>query len=269
MKEKICFERFLYGDSNPIIIDDIDFCVDRMIMLPKIRSHQLEKAVRLSVTYCGITDFRQKILEKINECPVLIYQLVKRGIFEFEEIAPFLSNRDTFLLCHYFREQIRDFESFIQSKNKPCSHELIFFENTNDIDQLIEFGFVKSSIEYCLKFDFIENIVIYDILNQEAKWSPFEWSFKPENLDLLSFSGFFGSIKCFKYLLMKGFEINQGTISMVVCSGCYDLYHLCKGQQFLTPDIFLKTSEFCQLPLLVFMIENGFDINTKNADVEF
>jgi len=79
-------------------------------MLPKIHPHQLEKAVRLSDEYCHINVFRRSILEISNECPVLLYQLHKRCVFEFNEIYPFLGNRNIFLLCFYFRNNTEDFE---------------------------------------------------------------------------------------------------------------------------------------------------------------
>jgi len=269
MEEKISFEDFLFGEGNEIRIKDIEFCVDRIVMLPKIRPHQLEKAVRLSIEYCQIADFRRKLVEKSNECPVLIYQLYKRGVFVFEKIEPFLRNRNTFLLSYYFRKEIKDFDSFINRKYKPKGIDISFFENENEIDQLIEYGFLQSSIEYCLKYDAIDDLAVFDNLNQEARWSPFEWSYQPESLDLLSFAGFFGSIKCFKHLLMKGLEINENVLSMVVCSGCLDIFHLCQGQQLLSNENVFKASEFFHLPLLVFMLENGADINAKTKDVEF
>ena len=151
---------------------------------------------------------------------------------------------DTFLLSYYFWKEIEDFGSFIKSKYKPGGFEETFFENANDIDQLIEYGFLPSSIEYCLKYDVIDSLLNMDDLNPKAKWSLFEWSNKPEYLDLLSFAGFFGSIKCFKHLLMKGLEIKENVLSMVVCGGCFDLFHLCKGQQFVTPSIFLEHLSF-------------------------
>jgi len=266
MEEKITFERFLFGDENEIAIDDMEFCVNRIIELPRIRPHQLEKTVRLSVEYCKIADFRRKLLDKPNKCPVLIYQLYKRSVLSFEEIKPFLNDRDAFLLSYYFRKEIQDFASFIKRKYKPGGLEETFLENENDIDQLVEYGFLPSSIEYCLKYDVIDSLLNTDDFNQKAKWSPFEWSNKPEYLDLLSFSGFFGSIKCFKNLLMKGLEIKENVLSMVVCSGCFDLFHICQGQEFLTPNLVCKASEFFHLPLLVFMIENGIDINCKFKD---
>jgi len=63
---------------------------------------------------------------------------------------------------------------------------------------------------------------------------------------------------------MKGIEINEGVISMVVCSVCIDLFHLCKVQQFFAPMSVCKASEFCHLPLLVFMYENGASIRLQD-----
>jgi len=61
-------------------------------------------------------------------------------------------------------------------KNKPVDFDESFIENANDIDQLIEFGYHPSSMEYCLKYDVIDDLLKIDNKNQEAKWSPFEWS---------------------------------------------------------------------------------------------
>jgi len=269
MEDKKSFERFLFGDGNEIDIDDMEFCVDRIIQLLGIRPHQLEQAVSLSVEYCKLDDFRRKLLGKSYFCPILIYRLYKRGIMVFKEIEPCLRNKQTFIFSYYFRKEIEDFYSFIKRKDKPDDLDESFFENEHDIDQLIEYGFLQSSIEYCLKYDVIDDLAYYDNLKHKAKWSPFEWSVKPEYLDLLSFSGFFGSIKCFKQLLLKGFEINNNVLSMVVCGGCFDLFHICQGKQLLTSNLVCKASEFFHLPLIIFMIENGAYINAKTKNVEF
>jgi len=269
IEENNSFDRFLFYDEKEIHMTDIEYCVDRILMFPKIRPHQLEKAIALAYQYCKKSDFRRIILENINQCPVLIYRLYKRGVFVFEEIEPCLRFDNSFLLCYYFMEEIEDFQSFIQRKNRPFDFDESFFRNTNDINHLIQYGFLPQSLEYCLKYDVIDELVGFNIMNQKAKWSPFEWSMKQKSLDLLAFSGFFGSIKCFKHLLLKGFEIDGNARSMVVCSGCLDLLHLCQVQQFLTSECVCKASEFFHLPILVYFFENGSDINAKDKDVVF
>jgi len=269
MEENLLFENYLYRGENKITIMDVDFFLDRVVMLPKIRPHELEKAVSLSADYSKIADFRGKMIEKYIKCPILLYKLNKRGIFMFDEIEPFLGKRDTFILSYYFRKDIENFEVFIKNKNRPKDFDEFFLENTNNIENLIEYGFWPSSIEYNLKYDIIDELWEYKFLEQEAKWSPFEWSNKPNSLDLLSFSGFFGSIKCFKQLLLNGFNVNEKVLPMVICSGSLDLFHLCQGPRFISSKNACKASEFSQLSLLNFMIENGADINGHTDNIEF
>jgi len=264
MEEKVSFEDFIYGDGEEVSIEDIGFCVDRIIELPKIRPHKLEKAVSLAIKYSQLDDFRQKLLEKPYKCPSLIYQLHKKGVFVFEEIEPFLRNKQSRIICYYFRKYIIDFENFVQNMYISCGDNRSFFENSNEIDQLIEYGFLPSSIEYCLKYDVVDDLFGFINLKLEAKWSPFEWSLKPKYLDLLSFAGFFGSIKCFKYLLLNGFEFNDRVISMVVCSGDFDILHLYQGQCLFSNECLCRSAGFCHLSLLDFIIQNGANINEKD-----
>ena len=264
MEEKISFERFLFEDEKEITINDMEFFVDRIVMLPKIRPHKLDKAVSLSVEYCDNSGFHQKIIDKADICPVLIHRLFKRGVLLFEEIK---SHKKcfSFLLSYYFHREIEDFDTFIKNKSSPKGFDISFINNAIDIDQLIEYGFLPSSIEYILKYDVIDDLVVLDNLNQKVKWSPFEWSMKPQYFDLLSFSSFFGSIKCFKHLLMNGFEINDQVISMVVRGGCLDIFHLCQDQRLFAYDNVCIVSMICHLSLLSFLFENGAN-STKQSD---
>jgi len=68
---------------------------------------------------------------------------------------------------------------------------------------------------------------------------------------------------------MKGFEINDDVISMVVCSGCIDLYHICQVQNFSQTSFVCKASEFFHLPLLVLMKKHVYDVNSRDKYVEF
>ena len=74
--------------------------------------------------------------------------------------------------------------TFIGSKIIPHNFDQSFIENPALIDQLVGFGFIPSSIEYCLKYNVIDDLVNFDVLSKEAKWCPFEWSLKPKCLDL-------------------------------------------------------------------------------------
>ena len=59
------------------------------------------------------------------------------------------------------------------------------------------------------EFEDLESMTLKYYNKKECEWSPFEWSMKPKSSDFLSFSGFFGSLKCFKVLMLSGFVINE------------------------------------------------------------
>jgi len=265
----IRFERSIFCsgfDDQIYDIVDVDFWADCIVRFPLFRPLEVEKAARLAGEYAKNGDFRVKFLKKSEQCPILIYKLYKMGVLRFEEIDPVLKRMNSYILCYYFRKEIPDFQSFIRDKTKPYGFNEAYYVNGDDsVDLFIEYGFPPFSIEYCLKYDDIDVLGNLEINNNgEAIWSMFEWSYKPESLGFLSFSGFFGSIKCFKHLLLNGFHIDDNVRSMVVCSGSLELFHLCDFG--LTPRAeFLKFSSiFAQMHLLEYFMENGYDINTSD-----
>jgi len=51
------FESFLFGAGKEIIIDDTEFYVNWIIMIPKIHPHRLQKVLLFSIGYCKVSDF--------------------------------------------------------------------------------------------------------------------------------------------------------------------------------------------------------------------
>jgi len=270
LEKLIEFEMYLFGEqiNGTYEIVDVDFWVGRICIFPMLRPFELEKCIHLSVEYCKNSEFREKILEKFYFCVVLIHRLYKRGIFCFSEIEPFLRNEDSLFLSYYFRSEIIDFESFIKNKRNSYDFDESLLDNDHYVDDFIEYGFPRSSIEYCLKYDDYDSFRNFKIFNQTlCKWSPFEWSMRPASVDFLSFSGFFGSIKCFKHLLMNGFEKNDSIRSIVVCSGSIDLFHLCNEGKFFSTECLFEACSHCQLSILNFLLDNTG--NTENLNNNF
>jgi len=266
MKEIVNFETLLYGTgtNETPTISDIEFWVDKIVQLPSLRPLNLELAVNLSIFYCNIEDFRVKLLEKSKKCPVLIQRLYMKGIFRFSEIMPLINDDCSFIECYYYRKEIEDFPNIILKKKKPFDLIETNLENDDDIDQLIKYGFLQSSIEYCLKYDDINAFRSFDIINKTSvKWNPFEWSKRPPSMDLLSIAGFFGSLSCFKHLIMNNYVINDKIQAIGTCSGSLDLFHLCTDGRNFSSKCVLNSVLFCRLNLLEFLIENGAGIDIK------
>jgi len=267
IEQKIAFENCLYGDSfteEPLYIEDIAFMVDKIVKLPYFRPFSLDKCVKLSIKYGTYADFRKLLLKRSFERPVLVHRLFKVGVFGFNEIEPYLIEKKSHLLCYYFRRELKDFNQLLQSFGKPnCSHAP-FFEKDN-IDSLIEYGFEPMSIEYCLKYDSIEQFRGFRIGKQQyGCCSPFEWSCGPKRRDLLSIAGYFGSIKCFKHLLLNNFPVSGFVRSAVVCGGNLDMYHLISEGITEDLEIMSDAASHCRLSLLRFFHENGASFNTDS-----
>jgi len=263
------FEKSLYGDCEIVNFNifDVDFWVDRIVAFPALRPLLLDKIVGFCVEYCKNLEFCKLLLTRaIRECPVLIFRLYYLGIYTFEDIEKYLKKQDSFILSYYFRKEIKNFDQFIKGKIVPNEYSVSFFHNEEKIDQMKQFGFVPSSIEYCLKYDDIQtfrNLIPYQ--KEEVYWSPFEWSFKPRTLDILSVCVFFGSVQCFKFLLFNDYKIDNGIGALVVCSGNTELYHLCNGIDSIFTFHLLNASEFCNIMFSQFFIENRCNINCETS----
>jgi len=271
MEEYIQFESVLYQD-DPIFENlnhcDVNFCVDRLVNHPSLRPLLLEKVVSLCKDLCHQTDFKEKLVEKSALiCPVLLFRLFKLGVYTANDIKPLLQDDDCWLLCVYFRKQIRHFESCFKTKRKNFNIQLY---NDNDIDQMIDYGFVSNSIEFCLKYDDLEVLKSHHISlknnnGQIGKWNPFEWAKDPVfPLDYLAFSGYFGSARCFKYLLLNGYEISDIVSRIVVCGGNSDLFHICNDNNMHFSEHICLASQYCRMSILSFLVEKGVSVNTNN-----
>ena len=65
-------------------------------------------------------------------------------------------------------------------------------------------------------------------------FSPFNFYFNRKEVNRMELAALFGSIKCFKYLMINGDEINEETCKFAVAGGNFEIIHLCeqKGLQF-------------------------------------
>jgi len=69
MEEYITLEKYLYENYqiNGISIEDTDFLVDRLVLLPSIRPFILDKVVKVCCEYIKTNNFSRKIIGKMCE----------------------------------------------------------------------------------------------------------------------------------------------------------------------------------------------------------
>jgi len=225
-KEQLVVEKMLYGESpvfEYIEIQRKDFLVNIFGLYPKLRPLLLDNFVLFCSHYLQDSSFRKIVLENVfTVCPTLIQRLYRSKSISKEEIKISLEYHRRKFLCLFFKNDIEiDDTGFRVSDALYC--------DDTKLDSLIQYGFHKSSIEFCLKYDIYEEIdrrMINNPKKRECEWSAFEWSEKPKSLDFLSFFGFFGSLKCFRILLLSGFVINDIVVCSIVSSGSIELFNL-------------------------------------------
>lgn len=114
------------------------------------------------------------------------------------------------------------------------------FKSFSDLRDIFD----KDSIGYYLRYDLIENIQnkSFEILKSRE---PKEFSYTKEDVTISTFpleisntglssemidvAAFFGSINCFKFLLLNGQKITDNTFSCSIRSGNLELIKLCKN----------------------------------------
>jgi len=270
----LSFENSLFGDSPSFEYEesiDEDFLVDKLVMFPALRPLFLDRIVSLCKCYCQSRNIRKKLLNmSIDGCPVMIYKLFLEEMFTFGEISELLDKNLSGIIYYYFKNQIEEFEDRIMHKEAYALVKKLPRCGEDDIQQMIRYGFVPETVEYCLKYDDIDQLLVLlgdfeNLLDQNAIWSPFEWAKKPDTLSFLSFAGYFGSIKCFKLLILKGFNIDQSICESVVCSGSMDLFHICYSYCNNYSDLLSKAIVFHHFSIICFLIENGVNVNEKNG----
>ena len=266
------FEEFLFGDNHMLLsIDmvDIDFLVHKICMLPILRPFFVDKAHSLSKKYIENHVFRNKILKKsMAMCPIIIYHLYKSSMIFFDDVKSLLNDEKIIIPCFFFRKEIDDFNMFIRRKTESSNFNKYLIFSEENIEALLEYGFLPSSIEYCLKYDDYDSFrnIFNANIHQMANWNPFEWSQRPKSLDILSFSGHYGSIKCFKHILMNEGAVFKPGNGDLIFSGNTDIIHMYNHYIIDFGENLRYSTEISRISLVKYFLEKGANIDSKNMD---
>jgi len=270
MKEQLVIEKMIYADIPDFQYVELlngDFLVNIFINYPKMRPLYLNQIVNYCMNYTAKPELMKKLLIKgLFTCPTLIQRLHVKGVYSITDIMEEIMNCKKYYLFLFFKSSIGHFDySSILYNEEEDEDEYSKYHYRSDLDLLIEYGFVPSSIEYCLKYDDYKNLK--ELLNDfpdkfECEWNPFEWSNIPNCLELTSFSASYGSINCFKILLLLGYSLSASICQCIVNGGIIGFVndYISKSNK---DDLFQIASKTCRLSILSFLLEKSVDINTK------
>jgi len=235
MEEFINYQDNIYGEYpkyDMFGIDDNEFIIDCLIKSVRIRPFSMENVVSFCRVSCNNPVFKRILLQKsVRFVPLIAYKLFNEGVYNENEILQELNETKSVFPCMYFHDFLSDIRVFCQGFEDFNSLDDLLIE---ELDVFLENGFHPNSLEYFLKYDdfpkYQQHISTLESLgDMRVKWSAYEWSLCPffltySNIDPLEFSSFFGSAKCFKALLMSGYNIDSSIQRCVVMSGNIELF---------------------------------------------
>jgi len=275
MDELILIEKNLFGDNpdfDNLVTDNYDFLVNRLLRLPKYRPFLIEKVVSYCSRMLHIDSFKALLInESVFAMPIIIRRLYEMNMIDFSLINGIINGKGSFEFCFYFINEIQGFRDLMNNHFPNRKFDQLHYLSIKDIELMIKYGFTPSSIEYSLKYDDITSLQEKMINpngfeNYFIKHTSFEWSKCQSCKDALSFAGFFGSIHCFKYLILNGFTIKESVAVNAVCSGSHEIFHLCLPYLPKLSILLNKASEFGYLPIIEYLVEQKVEINRNNKD---
>jgi len=196
----------------------------------------------------------------------LIHHVFKAGGYSIGEILTEIYQIRLKLPVLYFAELFSDINSVIESFKHYDDSRIGVQHCINDanlLNEYIYYGFAKTSLEFILKYDDIQRLHQYSEIGSLKgvipKFSIFEWAIKPVNepyeLSLLSFSAFFGSINCFKFLLVSGLAIQEDTMERAICSGSFDIIHLCMNSYYRIEESINMAQKYCHQSVFEWLLQ--------------
>jgi len=260
------FQEALYNNHDvdeTRVKDCPTFIVDSVLYAVKIRPLSIDRICELCLRFSKDYLFSRKLLKKgIMECVPMIYRLYKLGLFQITEIVEHLKKFKRAFPCLYFSTSYDMFNdinvhSFIDS--------YLFYEyyENSCLEEFLLYGYSIGSLEYSIKYD--DDKTLSNLLNDPCfdkkkgfDISNFEWTIMTDCPSLISASAFFGSINCFKLLLLNGFDIDEQTKVNCFASGNTDLIHMLGP---LSADILQTTlvisQKYCHSSLYEWLIESS------------
>jgi len=231
-----------------------------LVNLVEIRPFKLDEIANYCVFFMDVAEFFNVLVEKsIEQCNVLVYKLFNMGCISVSELFHFLTKQKCIFPYIYFTQQISCYDILANGApdrkifNEYCSKEYL--------NELKDFGFPNNSLEYIIKYDDVSgllNKLSNPLMDEHLKWTPFEWSKKPSSLSMIVFAAHFGSIHCYKVLLMNGYKVSEHVLKSIVFSGCHDMLHLLNKNTFDCQYMITNAIEYCH-PSIINWIGFSFD----------
>lgn len=218
--------------------ENYDELIANIIKFSDIRSHNQIRYAKLSkLLNDSLEDtFHETLLHRATN--KFLRRLFLEKCFSIDEIKEKCKKNP--LQYFFFAPELGvDFLDRNRWEFKFAFHEYnkIISSDWKKYNEYLDYGYEIGSLEYVIKYDKLEDLRNLSTnpkfnFNLEIRNSSFESFFRGP---LISFAAYFGSVNCFRYLLLNKAKIDEDTCAYAARGGNLEIIHLCmqNGGKFI------------------------------------
>jgi len=222
--EHIEFQDLLYNSALESIKIDPFTLAYELCQFIRYRPFHIDYAIEICINIDKDEDYIEDLQNHIAhlglmKVPVFAYQLFEKGFLPLQTIKKYAQNIASMVV---FQHQNLDNGFHIPTEL------LLDVSSHNDY---LKFGFSKNTPCFYIKYDLINEITLcFDqsssSINEQLDWSLYEWSKKPKSLFPISVAAHYGSLKAFRYFLLKGGLIDMNVCKEAIFGGSLEIFHM-------------------------------------------
>jgi len=266
---------------------DFDFCLIKnfgsgslwgnfLIRLFDSKPGSLKYIVRLCKSISKYDQFGKDFWKQLYDSywsGRLIRVLYSEGCFTIEEILEMVvSTREYWQFLCYFIDVIPEIE--LRISNSYVHSMLSQYIQTYKADnwkiyrEMIEYGFPKDSIFYLIRYDRYDDLPKYlstpnfDI-NQKIEYSPFQIISRIQIDSLLAFAAAWGSINCFKIILLNGGSVTSNVAICAFFGGNIEIIRLIEPDYYGNGECLSKCISSGHYEIANWFLEQNSDFSSQ------
>ena len=228
-------------------------------------------------------EFEKNIIKtSFNQYPIFLRKLLElklisetniKNICVYEKEISKLFFPELFSLDNFLNKQVSNYRK-ITYITDPY-YENLFKDNFKLLNEKIQYGWFKDSLEYFLKYDEKENFInkFNEMKNPlNTNFDQFEFFEDIKEISLINLACLYGSLKCFKFLLVSNHKIDVKNIEFAFINGNIELLKEIEALNTIEyNEIHLNIcSKYKNFDLLKYLLEKKVEISNisilKNFD---
>lgn len=214
---------------------------EEIVITTRIRRNSIPIMTALTkklLTNNHFSELRDFLLTRIfiESTYLFLLSLLNDGVFTKKEISEKIISNKRYDFALFFSKEIdipdkNGWHLPIKFRSIQENIENLKENNWFLFDQLRNLGWENDSIGAIIKLDDVDALTELSsrhnfFIGGFVEASPFEPMNVPRVTTYISLAAFFGSVKCFKFLLLSGAKLTENVMNCAVAGGCFEIVRI-------------------------------------------